>query len=45
MVNFDAARGYLNRLDALQCRAASVCHRNFPSLECRRYAAAIGLLC
>ena len=42
---FGAARGYLKRLDALQCRAASVCHSTFSSLESRRHAAAIGFLC
>ena len=42
LLYFGAARGYLNHLDALQCQAASVCHS---SLECRRHAAAIGLLC
>ena len=48
LLYFGATRGYLNRLDrldALQCRAASVCHNNFPSLECHRHVAAIGLLC
>ena len=45
LLYFGAARGYLNLLDVLQCWAASVCHSNFPSLECRRHAAAIGLLC
>ena len=33
----------MERLDALQCRAAGICHDNFPSLESRRYAAAVGL--
>jgi len=32
LLYFGATRGYLKRLDALQCRAASVCHSNFPSL-------------
>ena len=45
LLYFGAARGYLKRLDALQCRAASICHSTFPSLESRRHAAAIGLLC
>ena len=45
LLYFGAARRFLNRLDALQCWGASVCHSNFPSLECRRHAAAIGLLC
>ena len=31
LLYFGAARGYLKRLDALQCRAASVCHSTFPS--------------
>ena len=37
--------GYLEHLDALQCWAASVCHSTLPSLESRRHAAAIGLMC
>ena len=45
LLYFGAARGYLKRLDALQCRAASICHSTFPSLESRRCAAVIGLLC
>ena len=44
LLYFGAARGYLKRLDALQCRAASVCHSTFPSLESCRHAAAIGFL-
>ena len=42
---FGTARGYLKHLDALQCWAASVCQSTFPSLESRRHATAIGLLC
>ena len=45
LLYFGAARGYLNHLDTLQCRTASVCHSNFPSLERRRHATAIDLLC
>ena len=45
LLNFGTARGYLKRLDALQCRAASVCHSTFSSLESCRHATAIGLLC
>ena len=45
LLYFSAARGYLKRLDALQCRAVSVCHSTFPSLEFHWHAAAIGFLC
>ena len=45
LLYFGAARGYLKRLDALQCRAASVCHSTFPSLESHWHAAVIGFLC
>ena len=45
LLYFSAARGYLECLDALQCQAASVCHSIFPSLESRRHAAEIGLMC
>ena len=45
LLYFGAAKGYLKRLDALQCRAASICHSTFPSLKSRRHATAIGLLC
>ena len=45
LLYFSITRGYLKYLDALQCQAASVCHSNFPSLESRRHAAAVGLLC
>ena len=45
LLYFGAVRGCLKRLDALQCRAASVCHSTSPSLESRRHAAAIGFLC
>ena len=45
LLYFSTARGYLECLDALKCWAASVCHSTFPSLESRRHAAAIGLMC
>ena len=45
LLYFGAARGYLKRLDALQCQAASVCHSTFPSLESHQHATAIGFLC
>ena len=45
LLYFGAARGYLKCLDALQCRAASVCHSPFPSLESHWHATAIGFLC
>ena len=38
LLYFGAAKGYLKRLDALQSRAASICHSTFPSLESRRHA-------
>ena len=31
--------GYLKRLDAQQCQAASVCHSTFPSLESCQHVA------
>ena len=42
LLYFGAAKGYLKHLDTLQCRAASICHSTFPSLEPCRHAAAIG---
>ena len=45
LLYFSAARSHLERLDALQRRAAGICHDIFPSLESRRYAAAVGLTC
>ena len=45
LLYFGAARGYLKRLDALQCRAASVCDSTFLSPGASRHAAAIGFLC
>ena len=45
LLYFSTARSHLERLDALQHRAAGICHDTFPSLESRRYAAAVGLTC
>ena len=45
LLYFSAARSHLERLDALQCWAAGICHDDFPSLESRQYAAAVGLTC
>ena len=44
LLYFSAARSHLERLDALQRRAAGICHDTFP-LESRRYAAVVGLTC
>ena len=43
LLYFSAARSHLERLDALQRRAAGICHDDFPSLESRRCAAVVGL--
>ena len=45
LLYFSAARSHLERLDALQHRAAGIYHHDFPSLESRRHAAAVGLTC
>ena len=45
LLYFGAAKCHLDHLDALQHRAAGICHCTFPSLESRRHAAAIGLTC
>ena len=45
LLYFGAARSHLERLDTLQCQAASMCHCIFPSLESHWHVAAIGLTC
>jgi len=45
LLYFGAAKSHLERLDALQRRAAGICHDTFPSLESHRCAAGIGLTC
>ena len=45
LLYFGAARNHLEHLDTLQCRAVGICHCTFPSLESRRHATAIDLMC